>query len=132
MGRSVALPADPNKIVFFIDSSDYSGDGNLDYSEFIEDVQRLFEGWCPSLQPCDRWVGREIRAVASNGHCTLTISEYCGLSAICLVAEPNPLAINWLNQQEQKLSRLMKQAFPGMILESLGYASNGEQFFRRA
>lgn len=76
----------------------------------------------PSLTKCDRWLGRgnsEDHAILENRHAAVSVSEYCGVVAVCLVPEPRSeyesspmIAHHWCAQVEAKFRKIVAEAFP--------------------
>lgn len=146
MGRSVARPQDRGTITFymttpiFIDdlppeaSDDNDAIDYYDWSDFLENVTTIILDAYPSFQSFRTriFIGNEIRVLMENNHGCVTISEYCGITAICLVPRRDALAQHWVEQIERNFRALLTKAFPSQALHSMGTASNGEQFFKPA
>lgn len=144
MGRSVITASDT---VFYMTSPTTTfddpdlpvdDDGNRicdypDWSDFLEHISNVLTNAFPSLSAPDRkrWLYSECCVILENGNCSITVSEYCGITAICLVPfEDEPLSTHWCSQVEPKFRAVLSRAFPDKALTSMGRASNGEQFFR--
>lgn len=136
MGRSV-MTYPRAQAVAFIDATDVE-----DFFEFdwlVGDIQDTITSTWKSMETADRWEGNELHVIAENELAFVTISEYCGLVALCLVSKSEEyqnswyadeirkanLADHWTAQVAPKFSKTFGQ------LQSLGFASNGEQFFQR-
>jgi len=98
-------------------------------------LQRVF----PSLRKADRWLGREDHVVLENNLAAVTVSEYCGLVAVCLVPErrdahetrdDDPLSVQWIISAEARFRRIVAETF-GIELAHVGTFSNGEAVFRK-
>jgi len=98
-------------------------------------LQRAF----PSLRKADRWLGREDHVVLENNLAAVTVSEYCGLVAVCLVPErrdayetrdDDPLSVQWIASAEARFRKIVAETF-GIELAKLGTMSNGEGVFKR-
>lgn len=83
---------------------------DYDSDNFTNDLE-WFTEWMkekyPSLWTTDRWVGNEIHVVLENNLVEVSVSEYCGIVALCIAPlrhldEYNPnftgLATNWINR----------------------------------
>ena len=143
MGRSVMTASDT---VFYMFSpilatdpeTPIDEDGNSfanyeDWDDFKDDLTAILQDAFPSLgpPPKPRWFYRECFVILQNDHCTITVSEYCGLTAICLVPDDSTnLGPAWCSQIESRFMSVLSRAFPSKALTSMGRASNGEQFFR--
>ena len=95
----------------------------------------------PSLTERDRWEDREDHIFAENQHCEISVSEYCGLVAVCIRAKDcggdgngssSGLHTGWTNAAVKGFRDCLHKAYSGCALRSLGSASNGEQFFELA
>jgi len=104
-----------------------------DFKSWLMDTAQ--EQW-PSLEECDKWIGREDLALLCNSHVYFGISEYCGLVAIWMVdrrdtdgyqtyeeGERN-LARRWVDQVADKFDALFGE------YNRLGTMSNGEGVFQ--
>jgi len=137
MGRSVSVPSNAVAVAY-IDWREYIGcedpmdDDPFWWDDFSEDIIARLQGKLPSLKSCDEWLDREDHAVLENRHCYITISEYCGLVAVALVAKDTA---NWPDDTQGLTDHWCDQV-SGHIeslgtLRHIGTASNGEAFFRR-
>lgn len=104
----------------------------FDWDMFQEDIIAQLQSAFPSLAEADSWIGREDHVVLENGHCKITISEYCGLAAISLVPETHDcypaednLADHWCAQISIRFIDMLSE------LRHVATASNGEAFFER-
>ena len=89
----------------------------------------------PSLSKSDRWAGREDRVILANYRADITVSEYCGLVAVCLVPADSDyvvpdIATHWCEQIEQGFRKVVAEVF-GCTLRKIATASNGEAFFEQ-
>ena len=83
--------------------------------------------YAPSLKQASGWAGNEDMIFAENGLIKLTVSEYCGLWAVCAVPQPGmeALAENWVH-------KTLEPWRPGETpLVSIGFYSNGEGVFEK-
>ena len=129
MGRSVMVPGDAAFTVythFECGSDDYGPD---EWDDFVTGVVDNCQRLMPSMTDEDRWVGRESRVIAENDHGCVVICEYCGLVSISLVPKPTARGRAWVERVGPRWKKRMDKWYSGM--QSLGYASNGEQFFVR-
>lgn len=112
----------------------------------IEDTQDRVIELFPSMTACDRWEGRENHVVAENAHSEVSISEYCGVVAICLAqkfdydnyyADESSVAnlgAHWRKMVEEKFNknfsemRMLGRFSDGTAAYSLvGFAVNAEK-----
>ena len=149
MGRSVSSPYQASVTLFrHIEVQaweDEDDDGNTVMREPTEDDYAWeFEGlvdWIkedckamwPSFRDHDAWLDREDHVLLQNDHAWIGISEYCGLVSIWIVPRTEDhgyystanLCAHWCEQIRAKFTAKFSQ------LQSLGHASNGEQFFQK-
>ena len=135
MGRSVSTPSGAVAIAYRDVS--YMEDGDTwEWENFQEHIIDDLKNAFPSLSEADGWIGREDHIILENGHCQVTISEYCGLAAISLVPETHDcyysediakqnLADHWCHQVSDKFVELLSE------LNKVGTFSNGEAIFER-
>jgi hypothetical protein len=143
MSRSVSTPRNATSVVYLHNPQGDQDCGN-DWEDFLLDLRQVLSGIAgapggkgfPSLEECDIWLGREDHAVMENRHAYVTVSEYNGVVAVCLVPknhiysdEPIPLAANWCAKVAKHFVSLATKAYESCALISNGRASNGEQFF---
>lgn len=108
-----------------------------DYDEdnFQNDVgwvtEYMQELW-PSLYPVDRWVGREVHVVLENRLVEVSVSEYCGLVALCIAPRSDlsdygdntrGLGIRWAESVSERFRRTFGS------YAKLGTFSNGESVY---
>lgn len=109
-----------------------------DWEDFVEGLRWQLESKFKSLTRCDKWLDREDHAILENDHANIGISEYCGTVCLWCVPKqwdgyrPDNQQIHdwWCCQVEGTVGKLLAKAYPDILMESLGCASNGEQFFR--
>jgi len=153
MACSVSTPRNAYEIVYLnqpydVETAAYYGAAAFD--DFIEDLQQVLDGSAgapggkgfPSLEPCDEWLDREDHAILENSHAYVTVSEYNGLVAVCLVPKEEStfnydqsrvaLAEAWTRKACDGFIRLLYKAYSGCALISQGRFSNGEQCFTLA
>jgi hypothetical protein len=124
MARSVSTPSGASAVAY----ASFEGE-SFDFSDCIEDARSVAMSKYPSLYESDKWVGREDRAILANTFCSITVSEYNGLVAVCIVPnEDSNLAANWCSKVD--LSKIA--GCFGQALRRVGSASNGEAFFQPA
>ena len=134
MGRSVMTVSNAAAVVYFTDDE---GMEEWEWDDLIENVQDTIKGHFPSFQKCEKWkwLADECRVILVNGHADITISEYCGLVAVCLVpyadydGEHIELSLAWCNQIAGNWAALLNKAFGGLV--KTGTGSNGEAFYKR-
>ncbi len=137
MGRSVETVG---KNVTYFDCSGFDDEG-IDWDDLITNVQHdTMKKYSSFDEPSYKWMQypyRETRIILENKFAYVTISEYCGLGAICVVLreqyEPYgvpALAENWLNKSLAGIEKIIK----GYVkpLRKLGTFSNGEAVFEKA
>ena len=112
-------------------------DSQLLFDDFKEDLKTLLAEAFPSLEPDERWLGREDKALLSNSYAYFGWSEYCGLVAVWVSAkEPDYRASSawcamrdrWLASIEKKFAKTVGKAW-GTPLTRVGTFSNGESVF---
>lgn len=131
MGRGVSTPTKAVECVFIEPSieEDYCNDWN----DFIEDVRGVVLARYPSFDDCDRWLDREDRAVLENGHAYVTVSEYCGTVAICLVPKETDtpeLALAWCEQIAARWQEHIESRYSS-AMRRIGTMSNGVSVYRK-
>lgn len=136
MGRSVSAPYNASSIRY-VDVSEF--DDEFDFEFFIEDLQSQVKALWPSMDCCDKWIGREDHAIMENNLAYIGVSEYCGLASVWIVSK----AEDYLNTgyyEDIALSNLsdgwVSQVVPNFDktfgdLERVGVFSNGEAFYRK-
>jgi hypothetical protein len=125
MGRSVSTPSEALVVVY----ASFEGDSD-DFDDCRNELQRAAMRKYPSLSRANRWIGNENHVVLENKHCSITVSEYCGLVAVAIVPGSGygALSERWCDKVDM---RPLADCF-GPRLVSVGRASNGEQFFQSA
>jgi len=90
----------------------------------------------PSLQKENGWLGDEDHIILGNCHCAITVSDYCGIAAVCCTPRQNddhwrdfPLAQNWCDAVDKSFVAVLHKAFPKMAMWGGGHMSNGVQVF---
>lgn len=125
-------PEDVTEDIFYNDweSQTWTWESNLEW--FIDTAQELW----PSLYKTDGWLGypyRETRIVLANSLVQITVSEYCGMTALSIIPQEDSygnyinlnMAAHWVRQIEDKF-RATFGAY-----EKLGTFSNGESVFAK-
>jgi len=134
MGRSVSTPSGALTIVY----ADVSAlEGPFDYDDLIANISDELRAKYPTLDEADEWVGREDRAFLENKLAYVTVSEYCGLAAFCLVPKEinrydeniEALSSNWVN----KISKGFEKIIAGYAdtYNKVGAFSNDEGVYER-
>lgn len=139
MSRSVSRPSNAVHTVY--SHLDYDDDDSArdQYDDALYALRATLHRAFPSVTKDDGWLGNEDRIVASNQFANFTLSEYCGLVAVCVVPKEDDYASqgwrnlrdHWLEGIYPKLKQAVKSSY-GETLVRLGTASNGEAFFQRA
>lgn len=144
MARSVARHSNAYRTIYF-DVSDFD---RWSFEErflfpLIAAVQRRFPSFHDE-RAADEWPEDEVRRVAGNGHCIITASEYAGIASVCIVPKSykdafgwpqerrTALAGGWVGQHGDGVAEEIRDRFPGLALEKVATASNGEAAYRRA
>lgn len=126
MARSVSTPTGALQVAYATlpdDADEFS------FEDSVSDIRREARRRYPSLRSCSDWVGREDRAILANDQAFITVSEYCGLVALCAVPKnESKKAVAWC--EKVALGELV--GYFGDRLISKGRFSNGEQIFIRA
>lgn len=126
MARSVSIPRNALNVAY-ADASEI--EDSDDFAYYLSELQYAAKQRYPSLRPCSVWLDREDRAVLENDQAYITVSEYCGLVAVCAVPKgESAKAAAWCEKAD--LNDLAGQFGP--VLISKGRFSNGEQVFIRA
>lgn len=121
----------------------YDDDGNCIESSYCEgqaiDDWEDWESWLsesltdvmPSLTTCDKWLGREDRAILENDFVHIGLSEYCGVACLWMVPKDlhdtpqlTSLQAQWIITACDRIEELGQ-------LRKLGTFSNGEAIFER-
>ncbi len=133
MGRSVMTASNAVAVVYFTDENDEQ------WEDVIDNVQGVIKKRFPSFHKCEHWEWQsdECRVILTNGLADVTISEYCGLAAVCLVprelltcgSSESTLCEPWCNQIAGNWSDLLNKAFGGLV--KIGTGSNGEAFYKK-
>lgn len=106
-------------------------DDELGWQDFMYSLRTVLQHKFKTLTQCDRWQDREDHIILENQRGEVSVSEYCGLVAVCLAPlDPDSsLDINWCAQSEKTFRESLFKAFEGQCLVSHGFFSNGEQIF---
>lgn len=131
MGRSVSTHRHAIETVY-IHPEFEEGTEEWAWNDFIEDLQEnVLPTIFPSLTKCDRWIDREDHIIMENGRCEISVSEYCGLVAVCLAPlDPDSaLDVAWCERASHNFKIKLNKMFGKSALTPIGRASNGEQFF---
>lgn len=135
MGRSVSTHRHAVATVYLSPEFEDGDDEGDAFRDFLDDLRdNVLPTVFPSLSECDRWQDREDHVIMENGRCEVSVSEYCGLVAICLAPlDPyNGLDKAWCERAANNFTRKINKMFGKQALHSVGRASNGEQFFQVA
>lgn len=122
MGRSVMVPGDAIATVYVhVEIED-----PLAWDDFVDNLRDEISARYPTMKTVKRWAGRETAVILESEWGCVAVCEYCGLVSINLVPKPG-------NRRAFKVRdawhRFVSKRWGGMT--SLGFASNGEQFFVR-
>lgn len=138
MGRSVSVPSDAVATVYLACEIE----DEWDWTDFIDDLQDTLIERFPSFDPCDRWVGREEKAVLENHHGKVVVAEYCGLVSVSLVpeeyssgysddAQRGNLAEAWCNKVAGTFTTYLHDRYQHSSLQKLGTMSDGCGVYKR-
>ena len=116
--------------------NDYPSADEMQFEfEYLEDwIKEHCKAAYPSMVSCDKWLGREDRAILENDFAYIGISEYCGLVAIWIADKD--LSGHYDSQLAALRDHWVSQISSGFLsvfgnLQPIGYASNGGQLFMR-
>ena len=128
MGRTVAQH--PYQIVTAFTHVEQDEDFSCwEWEELMSNWREQMQEFWPSLTRADSWEHRECRIIAENQHCKVSVSEYCGLVAICLIPKvDDPATMGMAYRWCQSIAPKFKEEFS--TLRHIGSASNGEAFFQ--
>lgn len=132
MGRGVATAEGALTTVYI----ELQGDRDIDgWRELLDFIRSAIKCRYRSFWDTERWIGREVMTILENRHAEVTISEYCGIMAVCLRvydnAEYPELAKTWIASIEKGFRTGLQQAFEGSILVKQGTMSNGVSVFHK-
>jgi len=128
MGRSVSRHKNAVEVVYMGFQEEDDEDW---FSDLLYDLRSILKERYKSFENCDRWAGREDHVILQNGRGEVSVSEYCGLVAVCLAPrdEDAPLDWSWCDQVRAGFRKVLEEGYPNSTLLPMGYGSNGEQFF---
>ena len=111
------------------DSDDYDY-ADMVWQDYVDYITDKLETMYPSLYPPDReeWNNRECRTILKNEHTEVTLSEYCGIVAICLAPrlrdrDDSPLGVRWRAQVAPRIDAELSR------LRRIGTFNNGESLY---
>jgi hypothetical protein len=136
MGRSVSTPSNCSAICYQ-DGTEIEDE--FDFNDFRENVEEEIKSLYPSMDNCNKWIGREDHAIMENKFAYIGISEYCGLIAIWVKSKGDEYEGTYY-AEEARLCKIA-DAWCDRITPSfdkafsqyrrIGTASNGESFFEK-
>ncbi len=136
MGRSVSVPSGAEATAYLNYEAGEDAD-EMDWADFRDCIAGVLSEKYPSLVGCKYWLDREERVFLENRHAQVAISEYCGCVSVSLVPKRNDdhypeyrIALAWCQQVAKGFEAIIAKKFPDSAMQSIGRASNGEQFFR--
>lgn len=130
MGRSVSTHRNAVETIYL--HSVVSDDAeSYEWDYFIEDIRSILSNRYPSFSECERRQDREERIILENKRAEVSVSEYCGLVAVCLAPlDPyNQLDQGWCDRVSKSFRDTLHKAYPSSALHKLGRFSNGEGVF---
>lgn len=133
MGRSVSYPSGSCERAFETVNFDEDDASWGAWDAYQEGIAVRGRSVAKSFRDCDKWVGRDDKAILENDFCYLGLSEYCGLVCIWLLPkdgddygdEQAGLREHWLQQIAGKFHKEFG------TLNKVGTFSNGEAVFTR-
>ena len=134
MGRGVIPPSGAVETVYL----HLELESTWDWEDFRDNVRCVLEDRYPSLSNKygDEWLDRECEVILKNDHARVTVSEYCGCIAICLVPythsdqEYPELAESWCNQISLGFRTCLHETFRESAMQYIATGSNGIPFYR--
>lgn len=130
MGRSVSVPRHALDVAY-VQSPDHEFTFTWDY--MIDDLRAALNKRFQSVVHQNTWLSSEEHVIAGNSLALFGVSEYCGLTAIWIVAavdnERYNLAENWVSQISKGFHQVVRDYF-GTEYAKVSTASNGEAFFK--
>lgn len=146
MSRSVETVRNAEAVVFLhFEYPEDELDAQYEWDGFVDGISDTLRVALPSLEPDDEWLPypfRETRVFLSNRMAKVTISEYCGMVAICLVPRTateeywpgygpsEGMQRHWIAQVEGKVRRVLKDS-GFTVCRKVGTFSNGEAVYER-
>lgn len=127
MGRSVSTHRHAVATAFI----QHEGDQD-DWFDFIDNLRDTLTSRYPTLSNADRWQDREDHIIMDNRMCEVSVSEYCGLVAVCLAPQDpdSALCIGWCERAADGFRKLIESNYGG--LRRVGTFSNGSPRDRRS
>lgn len=115
----------------------HDADSQYEWEDLVAWIQETVMEMFPSMWADDDWIDRELHVIAKNEHSLVTVSEYCGMVAICL--GPNfdresfwyddrdvaPLGRTWRKQVAPKFTETFSE------LTKLGTFSDGTSVYKK-
>lgn len=114
-------------------------DHQSEWDYYVDDFRSMMKQAFPSLDECDKWVGREDHALLENQYAFFGVSEYCGLVSMWVQPKDPHYSENeswdarrdhWIAQIERKFHETANLCF-GTAIRKLGSFSNGEGVYER-
>ena len=121
----------PDSLVAYRCWTDWSDEESEDdvsdrFDDLIEFIRaETLHRW-PSFIKVNRWLGRELHALAQNKLCWVGISEYCGQIAIWMMpvgGRNTPMAVKFMERVEENFLKVFGTH------RLIGHFSNGEAVF---
>ena len=147
MSRSVSTHRHAIASVFL--RPDLEDDDYHVWDEFIEDLRSVITGEAgvdsgilvnnktftgfEGYEPCDRWAGREDHVILEGELSEISVSEYCGIVAVCLAPlDPDIVThVNACAAAAPYFFALLQKAFPDTCYAKIGNFSNGESVYQK-
>jgi hypothetical protein len=108
---------------------DYDSD---DWTNDLEAVSSYMQELWPSLYEDESWEGNEVRVFLRNNMVEVSVSEYCGLTALSLSVSENAedygqvgIATHWIEQVADKFLKTFGE------YSKVGTFSNGESVYEK-
>lgn len=138
MARSVSFADGSAWVLYTHLDYDEDDDGyppELAWDDFTVELLGRFKHAFPSLVECNKWIGREDRALLENGHAFIGVSEYCGLVSVWCVPKEDlygndsALAQRWAESIEAKAAKILAEFSDPLV--KVATLSNGEALYQR-
>lgn len=136
MSRSVEMFPSASWLIFLRleDPEEIDREDPWYWDDVRDNLFDVIKDYCPTVQPSDRWLGRETRALAENEHGIFTLAEYGGVMALGFVPDLNlddfglALAERYAGEAHDRLYNCTE--FAADLLDLHGFMSNGEAVFQ--
>lgn len=132
MARSVACHPDAIDRIYLHFEYD-AWDNVYWWDDFTDHLRHVLTSRYPSFRECDHWYGRETRGILENNLVAVYVSAYGGI--VCIDIVPSEYCdarhLAFAEKFAGKVADTLRYVYQSLVVESLGFFSNGEQVFRR-